>query len=535
VRASTIAIVAAVVYAAALLAFFPRITVDDAFITMRYAENLAFHGELTYNAGEDPVEGYTGIALPVVLAGLVRGGIPPVAAGRIVGVASFVTGAVLLWLLLGRLGTREWARATGTVFYLCAPFQPVHALAGLETSLWCSAIVASAYTLLRSLEAPEERRAREEIALWSTLLFAGLVRPEGVVLAASSALVLAYDRARRGGLAETAARFSFVYLVPAAIYFGWRWSYYGLPLPNTYYAKWAPRTYWDSVRGMAAFAAYYLATPAVAVAALLLRRSGAVGTVRSYVDELRATDRGRALWLIACGLFVVAVFYQYRRSALIMNYSHRFFAPFFPLFLAAFALVAGSARARAMRAVRVVLVLLAVVQMGLWGRASVSEAAFARATRDLIASEHVPVGLLVRERVPAGEWLAVVLDAGAIPYVSGLPTIDVGGLNDEFLGKRWYTRMEPGPVADYVFGRNPGAFVFTSTDWDRVEHPNAADFTNDPRFERYELAAKFRCDTVPDYFQFVFLRKDIVAGTTLADRSDPNSHAAIRGVAKAGP
>jgi arabinofuranosyltransferase len=509
VRAPTIAIVAAAVYAAVALALFPRFTVDDAFITARYADNLARHGELVYNAGEDPVEGYTGVALPVLLAGFIRIGVPPVAAGKLVGIASFAVGTVLLWLLLGRLGAREWVRAVATMLYLCAPFQPVHALAGLETSLWSAAIVASAYALLRSLDATAEERPREEIALWATLLFAGLVRPEGVVLAASSALVLAYDSARYGGLAGMAGRGTLFYVAPAAAYFAWRWSYYGLPLPNTYYAKWAPRTYWDSVRGMASFAAYYLAAPASAVAATL-----ALGG-RAALRDLKGMERGRALFLVAIGLFVVAVFYQYRRSALIMNYSHRFFAPFFPLFLAMFAVLStnpASSREspRSRRLVWIGGSLLLAAQVGLWARAIVSEVAFARTTRDLIASEHVPAGLLLRERVPQGEWLAVVLDAGAIPYVSGLRTIDVGGLNDEFLGKRWYTRMEPGPVTDYVFGFDPGAFVFTSADWERVEHPNAGDFTRDPRFERYGLVAKFRCETVPDYFQFIFLRRDLV-------------------------
>ena len=43
----------------AILAF-PPSAADDAYITFRYARNLAEHGELNWNVGEDPVEGYTG-------------------------------------------------------------------------------------------------------------------------------------------------------------------------------------------------------------------------------------------------------------------------------------------------------------------------------------------------------------------------------------------------------------------------------------------------------------------------------------------
>ena len=72
----TLLYIASIVSAAAILFVFPKWTVDDAFITYRYAANLADHGELNWNVGEDPVEGYTGVLLPVVLAGGMKIGAP---------------------------------------------------------------------------------------------------------------------------------------------------------------------------------------------------------------------------------------------------------------------------------------------------------------------------------------------------------------------------------------------------------------------------------------------------------------------------
>jgi hypothetical protein len=53
-----------IVLSAILLAYsiktvvkFPKWVVDDAFIIFRYAENLAETGQLTWNPGENPVEG----------------------------------------------------------------------------------------------------------------------------------------------------------------------------------------------------------------------------------------------------------------------------------------------------------------------------------------------------------------------------------------------------------------------------------------------------------------------------------------------
>ena len=51
---------------------------DDAYITFRYAENLALHGELTWNLGEDPVEGFTSMSWVLVHAPLIALGLDPV-------------------------------------------------------------------------------------------------------------------------------------------------------------------------------------------------------------------------------------------------------------------------------------------------------------------------------------------------------------------------------------------------------------------------------------------------------------------------
>src|SRR5688500_5067005 len=75
---------------------------DDAFITLRYAENLATHGAPVYNLGER-VEGYTsfvwlvlaslGALLPVPLPAFVQG----------LGTASGVLLLAASWALLGRV------------------------------------------------------------------------------------------------------------------------------------------------------------------------------------------------------------------------------------------------------------------------------------------------------------------------------------------------------------------------------------------------------------------------------------------------
>ena len=59
---------------------------DDAYISFRYAANLAEHGQLVFNLGER-VEGFTNFLWTVLLAAGIKLGLGPVATSRFLGVA----------------------------------------------------------------------------------------------------------------------------------------------------------------------------------------------------------------------------------------------------------------------------------------------------------------------------------------------------------------------------------------------------------------------------------------------------------------
>ena len=109
VRIGKFLLIAPFILCLAGLCIFPKWTVDDAFITYRYAENLARHGELTWNIGEEPVEGYTGVALPVLLAGLIQTGVQPVAVAKVMGALSHLARGLLLFMVLRRMGAGRTA------------------------------------------------------------------------------------------------------------------------------------------------------------------------------------------------------------------------------------------------------------------------------------------------------------------------------------------------------------------------------------------------------------------------------------------
>jgi arabinofuranosyltransferase len=519
-------VLASLGYAVFTLVAFPKWTVDDAYITFRYAENLARHGEFTYNLGEDPVEGYTGVLLPLALAAGIALDVAPETASRLVGGAAMLLSAAVLLGLLRRLRVGRPACATTLVLYVTTPILYTHATSGLETSLFGLAILVNTYALAAALERGRHRTLPDAFMYASALLCA-LVRPEGAVFACASSGLLILMRSRerdRAAALKTLAEFAIVLCLPGLAYFAWRYGYYGQLLPNTYYAKWAKRTSPDSVRAILDFARAYAAAP-LAAACVPIVLFGAWRR-RVGVDGTPAASRYRHLLAPAAGLVSAAVVLaQYARSALVMNYSHRFMAPFVGIVLVCVALLldrAGKLLITSGRAgpVRAVLFVVALVLLGSQLRANVrgirAERDLARQISRLLADEHRAAGEYLRTAVPEREWLVVVADAGAIPYYSGLKTVDFGGLNDEFLAGRFRDRIPKSEVVDHFFERRPGAAVFTSTRPDRVVGPESLPLTSDPRFEEYEIVRVFSSESSPDYYELVFLRKDLVETSAAA-------------------
>ena len=510
-------------YAVLALAWFPKWTADDAYITYRYAENLAHHGQPTWNAGLDPVEGYTGVALPVILAGSIAVGADPDVASKTLGVLAFLLLALTTWRLCGRLSVSPLGKSAVLAGLCTAPFMFTHALSGLETVLFMACVV-----LAVDRASAVELALRFERSLWLELsastLVAGLIRPEGVALSCVLVIACLCAEARRrpalttpdryGGVERTLVVLSTlralgiwvgVFALPGAAYFAWRASYYGQLLPNTFYAKLHTGFVIESLVDAAKFAVVYLAAP-MSVALV------AVATVRRRAFVALAGLPWRtAIAAIAFGAVCLAL---YSRSALVMNFGFRFFVPFYPIVLIGTAAVAthalrGVPAGRARTLVVAAIAVFVVAQTGVHARLLGRIAREAAATERLLTDEHRKVGQFLRDRLSADATIVVVVDAGAIPYYSGLRTIDFGGLNDEFLSHRFRDRTPKSDIVDYFFATNPSAIVFTSRFKDRIEGPEPVRVQDDARFANYALVRVFSCEEWPEYHQLVYLRRDL--------------------------
>ncbi len=502
------------------LIVFPKWIVDDAFLRFRYADNVVRHGHLTFNVGENPVEGYTGVLLPLSIAMAVWIGIRPTVAAHLIGIFSFVLSLIFFFRLLLRLHTTVSLSIASLLLMATAAFLYTHVYSGLETLLFTALLLGSSLQLHSLLNA-------SSVSFWyhallgGTLLALSLCRPEGIAYALIAAgLLIAVSLIRFKSFRPTIA-YVLCFGIPFLLYFIWRWNYYGYFLPNTFYAKLhnTSTISYSTLISMKDWGRQYLLLPTFGVAATWMVSLDET-RVFLYLNRREHLKIANLFTLGALLLFAGIVLVQYLRSNLVMNFSYRFYVPIYPIALLALAwfLSPSFEATRLHRYDRtwtyvlvlcglcILLVTQVVFQME-W--LITKEIPFTSQYETTLSEMHITAGKYLKRRVPVSEWLVVHIDAGAIPYYSGLKTIDFGGLNDEYLAHNKEVSLQK--RVDYFFSKNPGAVVFTSYNWDCIDHgPEADAITSDPRFENYALVRRFGNSIGRNYFEFVFLRRDLL-------------------------
>ncbi|MCY1125776.1 hypothetical protein OU426_02825 [Frigidibacter sp. RF13] len=211
---------------------------DDTFITLRYARNLAEHGQLAWNLGE-LTEGYSSALHVLMLAGMISTGMAPESAAF-----ALATGSTLLLLFIGfctaRLILREpkdaSLRSLCWVAFAATPALAVWTAGGLETMLNAALMSGGLYFVLRlSLDRSRILHACIAGTLFSLAI---LTRQDNAPVIAAVALVTllvpGWGRGRRLLIATILAGLpAGVALVHMAV----RLSVYGLAFPLPFYAK----------------------------------------------------------------------------------------------------------------------------------------------------------------------------------------------------------------------------------------------------------------------------------------------------------
>jgi len=423
---------------------------DDAFISLRYARNLAFHGAPVYNPGER-VEGYSSPLWMVLSAVVLRLGVEPRAALALLGALGGLALMICVWRLWNQLAPERPAHGM-FVLALVAASTPIAAWtsSGLETPLFAAFVALVVAEVSACAEAPTRERAW--LAGLSVAL-ATLTRPEGVLLAVIAFVWLVARKPSRSALVP----FALAALAPLVAFEVWRFIYYGALLPNTHAAKVsapARDRLWNGL-GYAWFA-----VTEMGYGQTLLLFFGLVVPTRSRgVLLARIVVVPFVLYVIVVGGDFLDLF--------------RFFVPILPLLYVT--LIASSielaerlgARMQAwVVAAAVATPAFVLAQLGLRSRAlQIDEPARrARWIEPLAWTRNYGIiwadaGRFLREHAHPEDTMASPA-AGAMPYFSELPNIDLFGLTDAEVAKHGHPNgSRPGhqrfATLEYVLRRRP--------------------------------------------------------------------------------
>lgn len=202
----------------------PR-TIDDAFITFRYARNLVSGSGFVFNPGQHVLGTTTPLytLLLALLAGLTRGTNYPWLALVVNTLADAIT--CLLLVALGEKLTGQRAVGLGAaLLWAIAPMSVTFAVGGMETSVFILLLVATAYSYISGH------------VRWA-VVFAGLLlltRPDGLLLAGPLGVDFLIRRLRARQF-PTAEALLFLGVVLPWVIFATR--YFGSPIPHSILAK----------------------------------------------------------------------------------------------------------------------------------------------------------------------------------------------------------------------------------------------------------------------------------------------------------
>ncbi|HEX4963701.1 MAG TPA: hypothetical protein VF173_22940 [Thermoanaerobaculia bacterium] len=412
---------------------------DDAYISYRYALNLASGHGLVFNPGER-VEGFSNLLYVLLLtpaAALVpRVGVYAVSA------ALNVLFALAALIVLHRFTRRRLGNGAAAALAFLVALCPsiwVWVASGLETPLVLLLQVA-VWVLCERLV--EEGAGARKLAAGLCLVAAlsVLARVDGFITPLLAAAFLGLRGRWRPALAVAA--------VAAATFAAtalWRLSYYGWPLPNTVYAKVTGASLPLRLEAGGEQLLSVLLGTGMLVAVAALAVAGLRG-LQGFSPRRRDPLPGLAFPAVFAAGWLG--YYVYVGGDF---YSDRFLLALFPM--GAWALLSLAAASANRRAVAILTVLLATAQLAPLAR----DPRFSYTLHKY--DRWVTLGHFLGARHP-GEVIAID-GAGKVPFFSGLQTIDMLGLADAHIAhgqadpKGYFWAGHAKSDLDYVLARRP--------------------------------------------------------------------------------
>lgn len=430
-------------------------TMDDAFISFRYARHLAQHGAIEWNPGEmQATEGYTSLVWIWVMALVDWVGLDQVVASKWLSSGFLLATALLLGFEVQRLqagiAMRLLACLLAVTLFAANGHLLLHMVSGMETALavlLTSAIGVLTVRLSAALSADVAVKPGRLVLLALLVWLSALNRPESLLTSGLAALWLLSRQPARWRLLVNWGLLPFALLVAA--YLAWRLHRYGLSWPLPFYIKVGASGRFAGLQDVVAFT------------------HSSIWAVVAVVIGLALPRTRRLVWPLALMFAAHLVFFVFPEH--IMGMGYRFLIPIWGLVtLAASIALTGLLDASKGRPWGRTLGGLAAVLL-LTASAAANrprEAAGMAWYRDGMASAHIRLGRSLAE-VP-GRHVIALGDAGAVSYYSGWHVVDTFGLNHRSIAMARARRAYDPAL---VIGEKPELLVFISRSCEVFDPP----------------------------------------------------------------
>jgi len=439
---------------------------DDAFISFRYAKNLAEGFGLVFNPSDTPVEGYTNFLWIIILSLGHKLGFNIVTLSQVLGYL-FAIGTILIILFV------KWTKkitppiqiASALILSSSGAFT-VWGASGMETSLFIFLFTLCLLLFVRILERNlSKRRPKSLIRLSFLIALLALTRPEGyLVFIVFGLLVFTFKVLNKRNIAtKELVCYLLPFLIVVAAQIVFRLVYYNDVLPNTFYNKVGSGSD-QYLRGLRYTKDFIVASlPLVFFSAITLLLS----------SKKRWEDNP-----ILFASFAVLVPY----SAYVIFVggdvmpAYRFYSPLVPIL--AILAVSGihksamkiNSRLHISKQLEIstfsfIVALALAFNIWQWKyEAEINK----HLKGDMVAQEGKETGLWLKENFDA-DTVVATNTAGTIPFYSGFRTIDMLGLNDKHIAKRDMPDIGKGfpghekTDGDYILKQNPDIIIFGSS------------------------------------------------------------------------
>ncbi|MEI2699865.1 MAG: glycosyltransferase family 39 protein [Microthrixaceae bacterium] len=432
---------AALYVLAAIAAWVVRFVQDDAFITYRYARNLARGQGLVFNEGER-VEGYTNFLWTVMHWLPERLGWSTPVFSQVVGIVVMVAAVAVTLRLARRLfGSESFAFLVALTLLANMSFL-AYATGGLETMQQTLLVTSVAALLLPVTATPRPAETARRVGAGLCAGLAILTRMDSAVLITVWVLAYLVAQWRRSRGAGNSVSTTFVAAVqiagPAALlllpWFIWKLSYYGNLLPNTFYAKSAGNPVVPLLYGLLYLAVFFFSYAAFLLIPRFLRLRHELFSVPGAHQVLAVVP----VWCIYICL-VGGDFMEFR-----------FMVPIMPVLAMVAAFLINSYRRTSLQVLLVGTLLvvsaahrpmptlipypvLTFTELSHWP----NESTTSWKGKGEFLAEQFPGGPDVE-----GQPKLAVAPLGVLPYFADLPTVDMLGLTDPVTARTGYA-IEP--------------------------------------------------------------------------------------------